>query len=330
MRKGLVLGKFMPLHNGHLSLINFALKHCDTLIVWLCVAHHEQIPASVRLQWLNTCLANEQRIHIQLYEYQEEGAVSSSSVASWDISKAWAKIIREEIGEFDVLISSEPYGDYLSELLFVQHIPFDVERTQVAISATAIRQNPYLHWQHLPQPVRKWYSRTVCILGTESTGKTELSKRLCAYFGGAFVSEAGRDLVENSEQFDFSILGEIATKHAQAILETKSQNLPFVFVDTDIHITKSYAQFVFQQEIIVEKWIMEANRADLYLYLEADAPFVQDGTRMNEADRNRLNLSHKQILAEHNITYHTIKGTWQERFEIATKIIESVFCMKEK
>ena len=33
MRRGLVIGKFMPVHKGHLALIDFALTQCDELIV---------------------------------------------------------------------------------------------------------------------------------------------------------------------------------------------------------------------------------------------------------------------------------------------------------
>jgi HTH-type transcriptional repressor of NAD biosynthesis genes len=33
MIRGLVIGKFMPVHNGHIALINFAASQCDELIV---------------------------------------------------------------------------------------------------------------------------------------------------------------------------------------------------------------------------------------------------------------------------------------------------------
>lgn len=33
MKKGLVIGKFMPIHKGHIKLIDYALNNCDTLII---------------------------------------------------------------------------------------------------------------------------------------------------------------------------------------------------------------------------------------------------------------------------------------------------------
>ena len=73
MRIGLVLGKFMPLHAGHLALVQFALKRCDTLNVVLCSHNKEPINGEVRLKWLEVTFAQEPaiKLHHMVYDTEE-------------------------------------------------------------------------------------------------------------------------------------------------------------------------------------------------------------------------------------------------------------------
>ncbi|ARK12958.1 adenylyltransferase/cytidyltransferase family protein [Fibrella sp. ES10-3-2-2] len=57
MITGLVFGKFMPVHAGHLALIDFARQQCDQLIVSMSYTATDPIPASVRFGWLTELLA---------------------------------------------------------------------------------------------------------------------------------------------------------------------------------------------------------------------------------------------------------------------------------
>ena len=94
-----------------------------------------------------------------------------------------------------------------------------------------------------------------------------------------------------------------------------------LFIDTDINTTKSYSKFLFHQKLEVENWIEKANKCDLYLYLDNDAPFIQDGTRLSEEDRNKLDSFHKKQLNESGIKYFIINGNWNQRFEKSLKVI---------
>jgi nicotinamide riboside kinase len=51
---------------------------------------------------------------------------------------------------------------------------------------------------------------------------------------------------------------------------------------------------------------------------------LQDGTRLSEAERNLLDLSHRQVLTDHNIDIIEIKGDWNERFEKAVEQINKL------
>jgi HTH-type transcriptional repressor of NAD biosynthesis genes len=52
MKQGLVIGKFLPLHQGHEALIRYAASQCDELIVLLGVKKDEAIPGHLRLKLL--------------------------------------------------------------------------------------------------------------------------------------------------------------------------------------------------------------------------------------------------------------------------------------
>lgn len=43
MIKAFVFGKFLPFHQGHEHLINFALGHCDQLTVLVCASDRETL-----------------------------------------------------------------------------------------------------------------------------------------------------------------------------------------------------------------------------------------------------------------------------------------------
>ena len=95
-------------------------------------------------------------------------------------------------------------------------------------------------------------------------------------------------------------------------------------MDTDVHITQSYAQFMFGRYLELPETIYAKNHADHYYYLTAEALYEQDGTRLNEMDRNTLNKNHLSTLAHFNIPFKTISGTWNERFEALRSYIQKL------
>ena len=121
------------------------------------------------------------------------------------------------------------------------------------------------------------------------------------HFQGQYVSEVGRDIVQQSQECKPEDLQHIAHEHARAIVEMSKKLPHLLFIDTDINITKSYSKFLFNEDLIVEPHVEEANRCDLYLYLNNDVPFIQDGTRLTESERNRLDCYHRRQLEEVNI-----------------------------
>jgi HTH-type transcriptional repressor of NAD biosynthesis genes len=323
MTKAFVFGKFLPFHKGHEAMINFALSKCDFLTVLVCCSDKEGIPDKLRKAWIEKTFEKQKNIEIRTFNYLES-ELPNTSESSKEISQIWADIFKKQLPDYSLLITSEEYGNFVATFMNIQHIAFDIPKIKVPVSATAIRNDVFTNWQYLPDSVKPDLSLKVVLLGTESTGKTTLIEKLSKYFNCSFVMEAGRDIIANSNSFTFDDLHLVAKEHAKRIDKNILAENPLVIIDTDIHTTKSYARFTFEKEIEISVDIYNSNKANLYLYLNNDVEYLQDGTRLSEEERNLLDLSHRQVLLDHNIDIVEIKGDWDERFEKAVEQINKL------
>ena len=328
MVKAFVFGKFLPFHKGHEAMINFALTKSDFLTILICCSDKENIPSTIRQKWIEKTFETQKNIEVKTFNYLES-EFPNTSVSSIEVSKIWSTIFKELFPTHDLVITSEEYGNFVASFMNIRHISFDISKQLFPISATAIRNNIYANWAYLPNSVKPYFSIKVVILGTESTGKTTLTEQLAKYFNCSSVKESGRDLIADSNLFDFNDLHLVVNEHAKRIDSVVSEQSPLVIIDTDIHITKSYAKFIFNRKLEVESKIYNSNKANLYLYLNNDVEFVQDGTRLNEEDRNLLDISHRQILIDYNINIVEISGEWKCRFDKAVRVIKNLIETRE-
>jgi len=324
MKTGLVFGKFLPVHKGHIALIEFALKNCDHLYLCLCHTKNESIDGAIRNQWLKDLFFKNPKITIVSFEYDEE-KLPNSSVSSKEISKQWAEAFKRILPALDIVFTSEPYGDFVAEYMNAEHLVFDQQRILFPVSATQVRQSPFQYWEYIPENIRYWFVKKICIVGSESTGKSTLAELLAKRYNTFFVPEMARDIIEKTEECTFEDLLKIALLHGETIKKYLPTANKLLFIDTDITITQSYSEFLFHKELFVEDWLKEINKCDLYLFLETDCEFVQDGTRLSQEERNKLSLHHKKIFQAASIDYNIITGDWQQRFESACKIINTRF-----
>jgi len=324
MKKGLVFGKFMPLHKGHLELIQFALRGCDHLTIILCYTNKEPISGTIRFEWIKTALENINNITIVPFEY-DELLLPNTSVSSREVSKLWASTFKELVPKTEIVFTSEPYGEYVAEYMDIQHRSFDEEKRIVPVSASQVRQQPFKYWNFLPPSVQPWFVKKICLIGTESTGKSTLTVRLASHFNTNYVPEMGREVVEVTDNCTYEDLLRIASMHGKKILDKLPRANKLLFVDTDVNITASYSEFLFNKTLDAEKWIEDANHFDLYLFLEPDCEYVQDGTRLSMEERNKLSEHHKKFFQSKGIKFISIGGDWENRFIEACKIIEETF-----
>lgn len=321
--KAFTFGKFLPFHKGHEAMIQFALKHCDHLTVLICCSDQEVISGEVRKQWLKQTFKDYPQVDVQVFDYREEDFPNSSE-SSMEISRIWSRKFIELFPDCKLVVTSEPYGDFVASCMQIKHLAFDLQKEIIPTSATLIREDLLSFWNYLPPAVKHHFAIKVVILGTESTGKTTLTNQLASYFNATIVQEAGRELIPDSTQFSIADLNIVAQQHALAITQAMEGNHPLIFVDTDCHITQSYARFVFNEDLYLSEEIQNANQAKLYLYLNNDVAYVQDGTRLSENQRNLLDTSHRKLLHEKNIRVTEIYGDWAQRWQTAVLAVENI------
>src|SRR5947209_7836559 len=62
--RGLVIGKFMPVHNGHRYLIDTALAQVARLTIVVCSSPGELIPGPLRFQWMQALYPQVHVVHL--------------------------------------------------------------------------------------------------------------------------------------------------------------------------------------------------------------------------------------------------------------------------
>ncbi len=319
MKQGIVIGKFLPLHKGHEALIRFAAEQCDELIVLLGVKKDEPIPGPTRLKWLWETFRGDPSIHI---EYTDD-ELPDSPVSSRDVSKVWAEYLTERFPAVRLIISSENYGEYLAEYMGIEHKFFDIERVKVPVSGTMIRESPHRHWEHLAESARPHYVKKICIYGAESTGKSILTERLAEYFNTAFVPEVARDIIDDAGgEVTYDIIQQIGPSHAGEILNKMNRANRFLFVDTDVEITRLFSNHYFQKIPDFPPWVDAANRFDLYIFPDTDVPYVEDPQRDSEHMREIFREKLLSILKNKNSDFVIVSGDWENRFKKAVSAIE--------
>jgi HTH-type transcriptional repressor of NAD biosynthesis genes len=315
---GLIIGKFMPLHRGHMALIDFALARCDKLIVHCAARDHEPVPGRLRLDWLRETYGDNKKIDIR---YTDD-VLPDSAVSSREVSRVWAEYLSGKFPGVDILFSSEKYGEFLAEYMGVDHADFDPERSRFPISATDIRNEPLLNWEYIPSAVRPYYLKRVCLYGPESTGKSTLTADLAAFYNTEHVPEMAREVL-GERHVVYEDIPRIAEFHAGEILMKEKKAERLLFCDTDLITTEIYSRHYFGRVPEFPRWVEEANRYDIYLFLEIDTPWVEDPQRDLGHRRREFRNIFMRELTKREIPFTLISGNWDERFLKAREAIET-------
>lgn len=297
IKTGLVIGKFAPLTRGHINLINVAATMCERVIVvvshdnrWLDKQNdrdQEVLQLKNRVRWLAQTYANIEHVDV---EYIIEDDIPEYP-NGWP---EYTKLLDTNYGHLqDITIFSSEIGYdalYLMYLPKFNHIVVDAERTRVPISATMIRENLMKYWEFLPSVVRKDYVRKVVIIGTESSGKTTLTKYLAKLYNTSWVEEYGRtycevDMVGNEELLVSSDYDKIAFRHKELEFEAERTANKIMFVDTNAFITEFYHRLYEHRPNPVVTAIAKNEHYDLVIVLAPTVKWVDDGLRIN-SDRS--------------------------------------------
>lgn len=319
MRRGLVVGKFMPPHLGHSLLIDAARSQCDELSVFVCNMAAQTIAGEQRVAWLREIHAG---INIRLID---------DLPPDEDNSENWARYVARLMGcAPDVIFTSEAYGDDFARFAGCEHVCIDAARSGVRCSATVIRADPLANLRFLAPCVRAYYVKRVCAVGAESTGKTTLCRDLAQAFGTSWVAEYGRKYTESKQAqstpepwraFEFTHIAREQNRREDEAARIAERVL---LCDTDQFATRIWYERYLGEPPPAKAWADLPNRIHLYLLTDIDVPFEDDGTRDGRDIREWMHARFIEELEKTGKAYVLLRGDRKTRFKAAAAAISSM------
>ena len=304
---GVYFGRFLPPHRGHLYQIIEASTKCHNLIVVisdnaeqtraLCEADGlPEISYRLRKQWFSQQVQDMPHIQVRVLD-ESDIPVYPEGWQEW--SKRMREVVCAPIDAFFVgdLSYSETLASYFPEAKVEL---FDPSRTRYPISATEIRKNILGNWHYILGAARPFFAKKVLIAGTESCGKTTLTKCLAKLYNTSWSEEVGRyyarDYLGNDETIytdeDFARIAHIQYEQDYHALRSANK---VCFFDTDATYTDYFSElYMGHRNELVEKYI-DHTRYDRLFYLMPDVRWVADGQRLN-GDEERRRLLNDRLL----------------------------------
>lgn len=327
---GFVLGKFMPLHKGHMHLLRVASASSEALTIMVCSLPDDPISGDLRVNWVRELFPQANVVHQSTPIPQEP----KEHPQFWDI---WRSTIERHVPiSIDAVFASEDYGWRLARELNAAFVPVDPKRAMVPVSGSTVRSDPYTHWHYLPAPVRAHHVKRVAVLGPESVGKSTLVARLAEHFETIGVEEYARQffdaLVREKKrkpgEFRYSDLSAVARgQHALENSLAYEANKVLI-TDTDVLTTMTWSDHLYGKH---ERWMEDLARSttyDLTLVLHPNnTTYVPDGQRVMAAQAERLRFTQKleQNLKNAGRPYMLLTGGYEDRFQKALYAIERLF-----
>lgn len=334
-RRGLIVGKFSPLHRGHELLIARALEACDELvIVSYSNPEYAGCERERRVRWLAAMFPQTTRLVLDDAELRRLCIDAGEAVQTLPANDAPAGVHREFVGwlcravlrtTVDAVFTSEDYGDGFARHLGdyfrrfgvagaqVRHVSVDPARIELPISGSALRADVHRHRSFLSPDVYADFVERICLLGGESSGKTTLAQALARHWDTAWVPEYGRELwVRLEGRLTFEHMLEIA--ETQVAHERAASLLAkrWLICDTSPLTTLFYSLDGHGRADPRLDALAGRPYAHVILCLP-DFAFVQDGTRRDDAFRSRQTAWYRRELARRRIAYRSVGGNLQAR-----------------
>lgn len=319
MVRGLVIGKFMPIHRGHLALIEYACSHCDEVVVSMSYTLVDPIPGHLRFQWVRSALAHLPKAKPFIIPDDFDDETLSLEYRT----RVWSEFIARTYPPIDVVFSSEEYGPPFATHLGAKHVFFDPERIRIPISATMIRSRPLTYWDFIAEPARYYFVKRICLYGAESTGKSTLTIRLAERYNTTFVPEVARELI-TSNDFTVDDIIDIGEAHDRRVEEKTREANRLLFCDTDVITTQIYSRHYLGVVPQILFDLEQKTNYALYFLLDIDVPWVADGLRdLGHRRREMMNLF-RSALIERNAPFATIHGNYAAREASMVTVVDEL------
>jgi len=165
----------------------------------------------------------------------------------------------------------------------------------------------------------------IVVTGSESVGKSTLAAQLAAHYGVAFVPEFVREYA-HGKGMPLDVHDNQPIARGQMALEDAyiARATSLLLHDTDLVSTVVYCRHYFGQCPSFIEDAAFARRADMYLLLDIDVPWMPDAVRDRGDRRDEVQQLFVATLARFHASVTRIHGNWAARFALATATIDAV------
>jgi HTH-type transcriptional repressor of NAD biosynthesis genes len=295
----------------------------------LCSSLGKIIPGELRKKWLCQELQGFDNIHVILLD-ETNLPIFPNGWEPW--SNECKKLVGKKIdfiygGEISY---TEDCNKWFPES---KYIVIDPNRSKWPISATEVRENPLKHWDYIIGAARSFLSKKVLIAGTESCGKSTMTKKLAKMYYTSWSEEIGRYYSEkylggDESAFKDEDFKRIAYLQYENDLDALKSANKICFFDTDATTTLYYSEmYLGHRSPGIEEFI-DPTRYDLVLFLSPDVKWVDDGLRFlgEQQKREKLHNYLRNMYVERGFkNIIDITGdSYEKRFISSIEIIDNL------
>lgn len=327
--RGLVVGKFCPLHLGHERLIEFAAARCmQLLVIGWSQPGFPGYSAERRERWLRerfpqatVAVLDDARLAALCAQRGEAIRTLPQDSDDEQVQRDFTAWLCVHLfgGPVQAVYTGEDYGDGFAQALAARFgAPVRHERLERALDVgqacgTQLRADPHAHRCGLAPEVYAGYVQRVAFIGGESSGKTTLARTLAGRLQTAWVPEYGRTLWEQQggELLPADLL-RIARTQPRHEDEAARRAYRWLFCDTTPLVTLGYSGWMFGT---APEPLRQAarRRYDLLFLCAPDIPFDQDGTRVDEVFRAQQHAWYLQQLQAEAVVHVLLEGDLETR-----------------
>ncbi|MFN5515597.1 MAG: AAA family ATPase [Cyanobacteriota bacterium] len=319
--RGLVLGKFAPLHQGHQYVIETALAEMDEVVLMIYDCPEDTaVPLPVRSNWLRTIYPT-----IEIIEAWDGPTEVGDTPTIKEKHEIYIlkQLRSKKITHF---YSSEFYGEHVSKALGAVNRLVDGERKKIPISGTQVRKDPFKFRHYLHPYVYRDLITNVVFLGAPSTGKTTIASRLAQEYNTVWMPEYGREYWEIHQierRLSLEQLVEIAEGHLareEILLQQASQ---YLFTDTNAITTYQFSRYYHDSVALTLTELAQqaASRYDLVFVCDTDIPYDNTWDRSDEANRDALQKQLLNYLLVNKISFFQLSGNLNTRVSTVKSIL---------
>jgi HTH-type transcriptional regulator, transcriptional repressor of NAD biosynthesis genes len=305
---GLVIGKFHPLHKGHLGLFQNSLQYCEKLLVVVFNKSEYKIEA------------NDDRVEV-IYD-SFEGLQQIEFRSSKGISRIFAEYLKQNY-RFDILFGNEQYVKYMADWIGCK---YKIVGSDFKWHANDIKHDIWNKFEHIAEVSKRDFSLNLCLIGTGSTYKTTLSNSLKKYYKSSIlIPEIGKEFVKTTLSGD---LNKLVAEHFDTIIKSHFKQInnsigksPLVIRDTDYLTSKFWCLKyfnVFKDEL--DKYYLEP---DIYILCgQEGAKYTKDFCNTYDQHKAEEEIELFNFYHQHTkkpIFY--VDGNYKNRLKLIRKIV---------